>query len=352
MRLLPFVLFLLIIKCVFSQNYPEGFAEEIVYDQFTFPAGFVPASESIQYVFELDGKVWTIENGQVSSDPLIDISEEVGMWADHGLIGLAIDPNFEQNGFIYLLYNVDRHYLLNYGTADYDPDANDYYQGGMGRVTRYTVNTENFNAILPNSRKVILGDSIGDGVPIPADSHGVGAIRFGEDGSLLISTGDSNSFWCCYNGDGAVPDAAYDSLSYEDGILRADELIGAFRSQYINGLNGKILRLNPENGEGLPGNPFYEESNPNEAKSKVWALGFRNPFRFTVKPGTGYGDLQNGHPGELYVSDVGESKWEELNIIRDSGTNFGWPIYEGQVQHVYGYPQPVRATPRGKNSGL
>jgi len=349
MRTLCLLSLFFIFSNAFSQNYPEGFNEEIAFDQFTFPAGYIPVNENTKYVFELDGKVWSILDGEVAANPILDISEEVGMWADHGLIGLTIDPNFVQNGFIYLLYNVDRHYLLHYGTENYDPLANDYYKGGMGRVTRYTINTENFSQIIEGSRKIILGENIGDGVPIPADSHGVGAIKFGEDGSLLISTGDSNSFWCCYNGDGPVPDAAYDSLSYQDGILKAEELIGAFRSQYLNGLNGKILRIHPENGDGLSNNPFYDQSEPGSAKSKIWALGFRNPFRFTVKPGTGFGDLQEGHPGELYVSDVGESQWEELNIIRDPGTNYGWPIYEGQVQHIFGYPELLTANDLANN---
>ena len=338
-RLIFALIILFRAAAVSSQDYPEGFTEEIVYDQFFIPTGYIPVNEEISYVFELNGKVWAIENGTVLPDPILDIEEEVGMWADHGLLGVTIDPNFEENGFIYLLYNVDRHHLQFYGTSDYDPEVDDTYKGGMGRVTRYTVDTGTFTSIDEDSRIVILGENIGDGIPIPADSHGVGDIEFGEDGSLLISTGDANSFWCCYNGEGPVPDAAYDSLSYQDGILRSDELVGAFRSQYLAGLNGKILRIHPETGEGLPSNPFFVESAPDSAMSKVWALGFRNPFRMTIKPGTGFGDLESGHPGELYVSDVGESQWEELNLVRDGGSNHGWPIYEGQKKHIYGYPE-------------
>ncbi len=333
----------------YSQSYPEGFAEEIVFDQFESPVGYFPATEDLAFVLELAGTVWAIQNGIVDDTPILDLSDEVGRWADLGLISVAVHPEFESNGYIYLLYNVDRYHLFHSEDPDYDSEANDYNKGGMGRVTRYTVNTNGFVEIDPESRFIVHGATIGTGIPLCAKSHGLGTIAFGQDGSLIISTGDANSFWCCYNGDGPVPLSAYDSISFNDGILRADELIGAFRSQYIDGLNGKLLRIHPETGEGLPGNPFYDEANPEKARSQVWALGFRNPFRFTIQPNTGYGNLESGHPGVIYLSDVGENKWEELNVIRDGGTNYGWPIYEGPFLHTDGYPELITYNPSAPN---
>lgn len=348
MRLQFTVLLTILVQTIFAQ-YPEGFAEEIAYNEFSAPVGIFPASEDLAFVIELNGEVWAIHNGIVDENPILNISDEVGKWADLGLISAALDPDFLNNGYIYLLYNVDRYHLMHSNDADYDPNEDDYYQGGMGRVTRYTVNTDGFNEIDEGSRLIVLGETIGSGIPLCSDSHGLGTILFGEDGSLLISTGDTNSYYCCYNGDGPIPAAAYDSISYNDGILRADELIGAFRSQYIDGLNGKVLRIHPLTGEGLASNPFFDETNPDNARSKVWALGFRNPFRFTIKPGTGYGGLDDGHPGIIYLTDVGETKWEELNIIRDPGKNYGWPIYEGQDYHVLGYPELTTYNPSALN---
>lgn len=77
-------------------QYPQGFGEEIVFDDFSYPAGILFGNEDVSYVYELDGKVWSIDNGQISESPLIDISEEVGFWADHGLISAALDPDFSQ----------------------------------------------------------------------------------------------------------------------------------------------------------------------------------------------------------------------------------------------------------------
>lgn len=330
-------------------QYPTGFGEEIVYDQFTYPAGILFGSESISYVYELDGKVWSIDNGQISESPVIDITEEVGFWADHGLISAALDPNFSENGYIYLLYNVDRHHLLYYGSDEYDPEIDDEFKGGMGRITRYTLDLANFTSVTPNSRQIILGESIGTGIPIAAQGHGAGALLFGEDGSLLVSTGDGNSHSCCYNGEGPIPSAGYDDISFQDGVLSENELLGAFRSQFIGGLNGKILRINPETGEGIANNPFYLEGEAELPQSMVWALGFRNPYRMTIRPGTGYGSLEDGHPGIIFLSDVGETKWEEINIIRESGGNYGWPIFEGPNLHELGYADLITDNPLAPN---
>ncbi len=336
LKYLLYILPLLAFSSAYSQNYPEGFNEELAYDQFENPVQYIPVSEELKLIAELDGRIFAIRNGIPDQDPLIDIREEVGRYFDHGMTGAAIHPNFIDNGYIYLYYNVDRHHLLTFGTPEYDPDTDDFNKGGMGRITRYAIDTESFSFVVEGSRTIILGEEIGEGIPIAAGSHGLGAIIFGEDGSLLVGTGDVSSYICCYNGEGELHEAAYDSTSLSDGVLREDEFVGAFRSQYLHGLNGKILRMNPENGEGLPTNPFYNSEEPSSAASRVWALGFRNPFRMTIKPGTGSGDLSNGHPGQLFVSDVGEARWEELNLILDGGENFGWPIFEGPTKH-WGY---------------
>jgi hypothetical protein len=122
---------------------------------------------------------------------------------------------------------------------------------------------------------------------------------------------------------------AFDSISLSDGIINQAEMVGAFRSQFTDGLNGKVLRIHPETGEGLQNNPYYDENNPDADRGKWWALGFRNPFRFKVRPNTGWGNLINGHPGSIYLADVGHARWEELNIIIDGGGNYGWPLFEG-----------------------
>ncbi len=334
----------------FSQNLPEGWANELVFDEFTSPAGILHTENNIAFVWELSGKVWLIEDDEVHPEPIIDISEEVAFWGDHGMIGAAIHPDFFENGYIYLLYSTDRHHYKYYGTPDYNPEASEAYTASMGRLTRYTLNTVDFTFPIPDSRKVLIGETVDSGIPICTASHGVGSVLFGEDGSLLVSSGDGNTWVGVSATEGFagqtddLPQYAYDDIALEDGVISESEFLGAYRAQYLDGLNGKILRIDPETGEGLPNNPFYDENDPNSARSKVYSLGFRNPYRMTIKPGTGSGGLEDGFPGVIYISDVGDWVWEEINVVREPGLNFGWPMFQGTAYHNYYYSAETQNT--------
>src|SRR6185436_14644528 len=114
-----------------------------------------------------------------------------------------------------------------------------------------------------------------------------------------------------------------------DNIIRPKEDVGSFRSQLVDCLDGKILRINPTTGEGLPSNPFFDPAEPSAPRSRVWGLGFRNPYRMVLKPLSGGHNPDDANPGHLYVGDVGWETWESLKIVTGPGQNFGWPIYEG-----------------------
>ena len=112
---------------------------------------------------------------------LIDISEEVGAWLDHGFLGFALDPNFRVNGHIYLLYAVDRHHLLHFGTPSYNPNTNQYNAATMGRLTRYTCRaSDDFRSVDLASRFTLIGETIQTGIPICSPTHGVGSLVFGS----------------------------------------------------------------------------------------------------------------------------------------------------------------------------
>lgn len=281
------------------------------------------------FVWERLGKVWGMESGQ--RQLLLDISEEVGAWHDHGLRGFALHPQFDANGYIYLLYLVDRHYLMNFGTAAYNPAANDYYSATIGRLTRYQVTrTGGAYAVVPGSRTILLGATKITGVPSTERSHVTGSLVFGTDGTLLVSTGDG--------GTGADTDFGSSAGTYyaqvlADGIIQPRENVGAFRAQLVDCLSGRILRLDPMTGAGVPSNPFYNAANPNAPRSKVWALDFRNPFRMSLKPGTGSPNPAAANPGALYVGDVGYITWEEVSVVDRPRQNMGWSLYEGLTPH-------------------
>lgn len=117
------------------------------------------------------------------------------------------------------------------------------------------------------------------------ESHSSGSICFGTDRTLLISCGDGNT----YNGSNIGGDVlgGYASQAIAEGFMTPDQDIGSYRSQYLDSYNGKILRIDPETGEGLSSNPFFDAGNPDSPASRTWALGLRNPFRINVKPASG-----------------------------------------------------------------
>ncbi len=270
-------------------------------EEVTVVSGLVEAST---FAFAPDGRIFIVEkpgvvrvfkDGALLPAPLIDIQDRVNSFWFRGLLGLAIDPDFFSNGYVYLLY-----------TYEHDPD--DYEGPKTARLTRVTVVGDEAS---PDTEVVILGTVSGapcgdfppgaDCIPGDAQHHTASDIRFAAGGTLFVTIGD------------AAPNAV-------------EEL--SLRAQDLDSLAGKVLHINPD-GTGVAGNPFWN-GDPNANRSKVWARGLRNPFRLTVRPDTGI----------PYLGDVGWAGWEEINVVR-SGANLGWPCYEG-VGHQLDYePDPV-----------
>ncbi|MBA4854072.1 PA14 domain-containing protein [Emticicia sp. BO119] len=324
-------LFLSYISCA---QLPSGFNDQLFLGGWNQVVGFTFDANGRMFVWEKAGKVWIVENGVKKSQPFIDISPEVGDWRDFGMVGFALDPNFISNGNVYLLYVVDRHHLLKFGTSQYSASTNEYYNATIGRITRYTATAgSNFSQIDYNSRKVLLGETKSTGMPVLHESHGVGQIVFGTDGTLLASLGDGASYASADQGSAGE---TYWQTALNDGIITPQENVGAYRCQMLNSLSGKIIRIDPNTGDGIPSNPYWNPNNPRSAQSRVWAVGLRNPYRFTIKTGTGSPDRNDGNPGTFFIGDVGWNTKEELNILTNKGQNFGWPSYEGmEAQGAY-----------------
>ncbi len=328
-----YLLIILISTCSFflsAQNLPDGFGKEKLNFSFEQPAGMTFDENGRMYVWEKKGKVFIIENNVLRQEPLVDVSDEVFDRWDIGMLGFALDPDFISNGFIYLYFPVDPYHLLHADDPNYDPSESWYGKASIGRIVRYQADVnDNLNSILPNSRKVLIGETIDSGIPVLYTSHGTGALAFGTDGTLLVSSGDGSTWQGAYVGSGPPYFEEYVENAMSLGIIRPEEEKGSFRSQIVNCMSGKILRIDPETGDGIPSNPFYESPNPRSAQSRVWTLGMRNPYRFHLREGSGSVDPADGLPGVLYIADVGEAGWEELNVIGDGGKNCGWPLYEG-----------------------
>jgi glucose/arabinose dehydrogenase len=204
----------------------SGFAETTYATGISRPVAMAFAPDGRLFVCQQTGALRVIENGVLLSDPFVTVPVPApGSGSEQGLLGIAFDPGFETNQWLYVYY-----------TTASAPVHN--------RVSRFTANG---NVAVPASEFVVLDlDTLG-----PEDDHNGGAIHFGLDGKLYIAVGENK-----------VPS----------------------HSQTLTNLLGKILRINSD-GSIPDDNPFYNSaSGRNRA---IWALGFRNPFTFAVQPGTG-----------------------------------------------------------------
>ncbi|MEP7375511.1 MAG: Ig-like domain-containing protein [Chitinophagaceae bacterium] len=328
-----------------SQTLPSGFSAATIGSGWNMPLGTAFTSDGQKmFVWEKDGRVYVcIRNAAGAyikqTTPVLDISEEVANWGDHGLMGFALDPNYLSNGLIYLLYVVDRHYLINFGTASYNP-ATSSTGATIGRITRYKTTTNGSNIVADlSTRFILLGETKQTGICIMHDSHGLGTLAFAADGTLLATAGDGGSYYLVDKGSDTDTDF---QTALNDGIIRPAENVGAFRAQILNCHNGKLLRIDPVTGNGVSSNPFYSAAQPRSPKSRVWAFGLRNPYRFSIKPGTGSNNPAAGDVGEVFVGDVGWNTYEEVSIITRGGVNCGWPLFEGLTPQP-GYTSAVTA---------
>ena len=275
--------------------------------------GLAVAPDGRLFVIEKRGRVYIIQDDWRLASPFIDLGLEVLDNGDRGLLGIALDPNFATTPWVYLLYSVDP-----------DGDGVDTDVPTFGRLTRYRASAGDPNVADLGSRQVLIGATWPAGIPCLHNTHGTGSLRFGEDGTLLVSTGDG-AFVSPPDAGGRHPTA------FGPGKFPTSENIGAFRSQWLGSLAGKILRIDPQTGGGLPSNPYYT-GNAFDNASRVWAYGLRNPYRFQVRPGTGSLDPAAGRPGVLCIAEVGWVTWEEVNFaLPEGGENFGWPCREGRA---------------------
>ena len=155
-----------------AASVPPGFAETVIAGPgsggvWKEAVGITFEDNGRIYVWERGGRVWLKDPADSSFTLLIDISEEVANWGDHGFLGFTVDPNFRVNGYVYLLYVVDRYYLLNFGTPGYNPAQSTTDSASIGRLTRYTCrSSDGFRSVDLSSRMVLVGETKQTGIPI------------------------------------------------------------------------------------------------------------------------------------------------------------------------------------------
>nr|WP_234440468.1 ThuA domain-containing protein [Streptomyces rimosus] len=265
----------------------------------------VPLDESTVGPSELDvakdGRVFYAEYGgkvkvsKPSGEVVTAGTLDVYTGGEDGLTGLALDPDFATNKWIYLMYSPAG------GTED------------IARVSRFTVNGDSLDK---SSEKVIM--KVPSSRRNPEPGHTGGYITFGPNGNLYIGTGDDIE---PFRSDGYAP------IDERPGHADNDAQSTAANT---NDLRGKILRIHPET-DGTYKIPSGNMFAPGTEKTKpeIYAMGFRNPFRFSVHPANGtiyaadYGpDAANDHP------DRGPAAIVEWNAIKSPGF-YGWPYCVG-----------------------
>lgn len=304
---------------------PPGFQAIAALSGLNQPVAASFASDGRVFIAEKPGivKVFASMNAPAPS-VLVDLQTEVYSFLDHGLLGMALDPGFPSQPYIYLLFNRDS--LTPGGPVPFWNDACPVTEGCVhySRLVRYQIST-NGTSTTAGARTVLADDWCEQ-----FGSHGIGGIAFGADGMLYTGGGDGAAYtspdWGQFgiptkNPCGDPPGGAGTALTTptsEGGSLRSQD---ARTTQDPTGLSGAIIRIDPTTGFGSPGNPFA--ASPDANQRRILAYGIRNPYRIAMRPGT----------NELYVGDVGWNYGDEIDRIANGAaagnTNFGWPCYEG-----------------------
>ncbi len=315
-----------------AQTVPAGFVVENAFPGATFssPMQVVFLPDGRKLVAEIAGRVWVMTAAGVKlPTPLIDLNLEVMSGPGRGLLSVAIDPDFTTNRWVYLLYTVDP-----------NTDGNDSEDECFGRLTRYQVDAVDPNVIDISTREVLIGATWPGGFPTLDSFHVIGTLRFAADKTLLVGAGDGAHF-------SQVDSGGIDPGGFGAGKTDPSEDIGAFRCLSLNSLAGKILRIDKDSGDGLASNPYWD-GDPSSVRSRVWLYGVRNPFRYSIRPGTGSTNPGDGDVGALYVGDVGWNTTEEMTIVTTGGLNLGWPCVEGPFLQA-GYQAVVSTTAGNTN---
>jgi glucose/arabinose dehydrogenase len=242
-------------------------------------------NDSRLFVVQKGGLIRIVNtNGTVNSTPFLTVSGLSG-GSEQGLLGLAFHPNYASNGLFFINYT---------NTA------------GDTVIARYSVSSTNPDVANPTGTILMTIDQ-------PYSNHNGGTLKFGPDGYLYIGMGDGGS--------------ADDPQGYAQNMT----VNPSFPSRIFL---GKMLRIDVNSGTlyGIPPtNPYIGQA----GKEEIWARGLRNPWKFSFSKVN----------GDLWIADVGQYDIEEINKIAypfpNTGLNFGWRCYEGNVSYLTSGCEPM-----------
>lgn len=263
---------------------PLGFTDQFLF-KIEQPTAIAFTPDRRMLITSRPGRLFVATNGVVFGTPALDLRSRICYNSERGLVGVAVDPDFATNHFIYLFYTFKKFT---------DCPTNNVTQP-VNRVSRFVL--PDSNAIMQNSEVVLL-----DNIPSVHGIHNAGDLNFGSDGKLYVTIGDGG----CGNATGQ----------------------GCTGPGALNGLLGKVARIN-QDGTAPTDNPYQGSGTlpcaltgsvaAHQTCREIYARGLRNPFRFAMDPNT---------PGQFYINDVGSNVWEEIDRGL-KGAHYGWPTREG-----------------------
>lgn len=274
---------------------PAGFTDTLV-ASVGAPTALAFTPDGRLLIATQPGRLRVYQSGSLLSTPAIDFTNQ---WPggsricsnfERGLLGVAVDPNFLVNNYIYLYYTFNKDYTCPNSTV-------------VNRVSRLAMSG---NTVLTTTESVLV-----DNIPSTNGNHNAGDVQFGADGLLYISAGDAGT--------------------------------GGSNARTLSNLAGKILRIGAD-GSIPAGNPYAGDAasrrcgDPSGVPAgsgpckEIIAHGLRNPFRFAFRPGT----------SQFYLNDVGQNTWEEIDVGQ-IGADYGWNCREGA--HPYTACNPPATNP-------
>jgi glucose/arabinose dehydrogenase len=256
---------------------PAGFQDTLV-TSVSAPTGLAFTPNRRLLITSQTGILRVYKNGSLTT--ALNLTARTCSNSERGLLGVAVDPSFATNRFIYVYYTFKK-----FGACPTNSSTDP-----VNRVSRFTL--PDSNIIDPATEKVLINN-----IPSPNGNHNGGDLHFGPGGNLYVSVGEGG--------------------------------IGGAEARQLHTLLGKILRIGK--GGGIPSdNPFVGpgtarcnltgQTNPGTRCREIYAFGLRNPFRFAFD--------RNASGPRFFINDVGQSTWEEIDLGK-AGADYGWNVREG-----------------------
>ena len=264
------------------------------------------------------GQLRIYQNGALVATPALNIGSRICTNSERGLLGVAVDPAFAINRFIYLYYTLNK-------TGNCDSTA-------VNRVARFVLGSN--NTVDTASEQVLI-----DNIHSPAGNHNGGDLHFGKDDFLYVSVGDGGCDYANNSGCAGANDAARDRHVLLGKILRITR-------------DGSIPDTNPFRGANSGRCNVTGSTTTGNWCQETFASGLRNPFRIAFDP--------NAAATRFFINDVGQNTWEEIDE-GISGADYGWNIREGHCANgsttncgppPAGLTNPIFDYPRGCTTGV